>query len=74
MPGIRKRIDRPIKNAMRARLDQILQQYREIANNIEDFRTQTACEEYAQFWEHLQRDNDEIMRNISKYVVMRCNR
>ena len=74
MSAIRKRIARHIKNVMRARLEQILLSYREIADCIEEFRTETACDEYVQFWDELQRDNDEIMRNISKYAVMRCNR
>lgn len=74
MPGIRKKIDRPIKNAMRTRLEHLLQQYRQIATCIDDFKHQTACDEYAQFWDDLRRDNDEIMRVISKYMVLRCNR
>lgn len=72
--AITKRIDRPIKNAMRARLEHILQHYREIAVSIDKFRVQTANEEYARFWNQLQHDNDELMRNISRYMVMRCNR
>jgi hypothetical protein len=72
--AITKRIDRPIKNAMRARLEHILQHYREIAVSIDKFRVQTANEEYVRFWDQLQHDNDELMRNISRYMVMRCNR
>jgi len=83
MPGIlflggamrtQKRIQRPIKNAMRARLEQVLQQYQEIRLLISQFYNETEPDEYRHFWDEIQQKNNELIQHISRYMVVRCNR
>jgi uncharacterized membrane protein YccC len=71
---IQKRIPRPAKNAMRARLEQVLQQYQQIDRLISQFQQETEPDEYRHFWEEVQRRNSELIQHISRYMVIACNR
>ena len=69
-----KRIERPTKNAMRARLEKVLQQYQDIDLMISQFHRETEHDDYRRFWDEIQRNNNELIQQISRYMVVRCNR
>lgn len=70
----RKNIDRPVKDAMRARLEQLLQEYQELGILISRYRQETGCGEYQRFWNEIRGDHDALIQKVSKYMLTRCNR
>lgn len=70
----RKKIDRSIKNAMRGRLEQLVQGYQELGILISQYRQETDREEYRQFWNEIQGNHDALIQKVSRYMLTRCNR
>ncbi len=70
----RGKIDRQQKNIMRSQLEEILVVHQNLDKKIEAFREESASSEYRRFWNELKEQNSEKVKNISRFMVMKCNR
>jgi len=68
------KIDRKQKNIMRSQLEQILELQKKIDNEIEKYRRESNINEYRRFWNDLKNKNNENVKTISRYMVLKCNR
>ncbi len=68
------RIARTDKNEMRARIEEVLKMYKDINGKIETYAAQAEVEEYKKFWQELMHDTRRMTDQISRYMVMKCNR
>ena len=68
------RIARIDKDKMRAQTEEILTMHKAMVEKIEFYAGQTEVEEYNTFWQDLINDNRRIMGQLSRYMVMKCNR
>lgn len=68
------RIARPIKNKMRAHLEEVLQIQNELLKKIETYAQQIEVEEYAVFLRDLGKNHRDMNRKVYNYMVRKCNR
>ncbi|HPF19812.1 MAG TPA: hypothetical protein PLC88_00570 [Syntrophomonas sp.] len=68
------RIARADKNEMRARIEEVLVQYKDLHAKIAAYATQTEVEEYQDFWRQCLQENRRITERLSRYMVIKCNR
>ncbi|NLO20978.1 MAG: hypothetical protein GX119_03125 [Syntrophomonadaceae bacterium] len=68
------RIDRQQKNAMRAQLEEVLAIHRSLDKKIDGYRKESTHSEYSRFWNELKHENNENIKNISRFMVLKCNR
>ena len=68
------RIARVDKDKMRAQTEEILAMHKALVERIEFYADQTEVEEYNTFWQELINNNRRIMGQLSRYMVMKCNR
>jgi hypothetical protein len=68
------RIARAEKDKMRAQTEEILAMHKNLVEKIEFYASQTEVEEYNAFWQDLIKNNQRLMSQISRYMVMKCNR
>ena len=68
------RIARVDKDKMRAQTEEILAMYKALAEKMEFYADQTEVEEYSTFWQDLINNNRRIISQLSRYMVMKCNR
>ena len=68
------RIARVDKNQMRAQIEEILALHKALVEKIELYASQAEVEEYQSFWGDLINNNRRIIGQVSRYMVMKCNR
>lgn len=68
------RIDRQQKNAMRSQLEEILAIHRSLDKKIDSYQKESTHSEYNRFWNEMKQQNSENIKNISKFMVLKCNR
>ena len=68
------RIARPDKNQMRAYLEEILQNQKDLVKKIELFEQEIGVAEYQAFWTDLRKSHDDLNRKVYNYMVRKCNR
>lgn len=68
------RIARPVKNKMRANLEEILQGQNDLMKKIEQYAQEIEAEEYAVFLRELGKNHHELNRKVYNYMVRKCNR
>lgn len=68
------RIDRPEKNRMRSHLEEIIRLYRAVSEQMEACQKETEAQEYLEYWQVLKNKNTELIQEISRYMVRKCNR
>lgn len=68
------RIARVDKDQMRAQIEEILTMQKALVEKIEFYASQTEVEEYRTFWQDLINNNHRIIGQVSRYMVMKCNR
>ncbi|NLW90926.1 MAG: hypothetical protein GXY34_04930 [Syntrophomonadaceae bacterium] len=69
-----ERIDRGQKNKMRAQLEEIAAFYREAEEKMGQYERETEVGEYKRYWRELIADHHGRLENLSRYMVIRCNR
>ncbi|HWP98202.1 MAG TPA: hypothetical protein VN426_15250 [Syntrophomonadaceae bacterium] len=69
-----EKIDRKQKNQMRADLEEILNVYRKLEEQIDLCEARTETGEYRRFWRELREENHQRIQTLSRYMVVRCNR
>lgn len=67
-------VDRQEKNAMRQKLETVLEAHQKIQKSISQFKDDTSEPSYCHFWNELDQRNNESIQIVSKYMVNRCNR
>lgn len=70
----RGKIDRQEKNTMRSQLEEVLAIHKNLDNKIESFKKEVTSTEYRRFWNEIKEQNSEKIKNISKFMVLKCNR
>lgn len=68
------RINRQEKNTMRSHLEEILAIHRSLDQKIDSYRKESTHSEYSRFWNELKQQNSENIKNISRFMVLKCNR
>jgi len=69
-----ERIDRNQKNRMRAQLEEVAAAYRLAEEKMEAYSRETEVTEYRRFWRELISDHHQRLENLSRYMVVKCNR
>lgn len=69
-----KKIDRASKNLMRSQVEDVLKIQREIDKKIDIYREETGINEYVNFWDDLKLKNNDTIKTISRFMVLKCNR
>lgn len=69
-----ERIERIHKNKMRAQLEDIAAAYRLLEEKMEGYRRETEIGEYKRYWQELIADHHQRLENLSRYMVVKCNR
>ncbi len=69
-----KKIDRASKNLMRSQVEDVLKIQREIDKKIDIYREETGINEYINFWDDLKLKNNDTIKTISRFMVLKCNR
>jgi len=69
-----ERIDRIQKNKMRAQLEDIAAAYRLVEEKMEGCLRETEVPEYRRYWRELIADHHQRLENLSRYMVVKCNR
>lgn len=69
-----ERIDRNQKNRMRAQLEEVAAAYRLAEEKMEAYFRETEVAEYRRFWRELIADHHQRLENLSRYMVVKCNR
>jgi uncharacterized protein VirK/YbjX len=68
------RIERQQKNIMRSQLEEILAIHRTLEKKIDLYRKESTHSEYSRFWNDLRANNNENIKTISRFMVLKCNR
>lgn len=69
-----ERIDRILKNKMRAQLEEIADIYRLAEEKMEQYERETEIGEYKRYWRELITDHHGRLEDLSRYMVIKCNR
>lgn len=69
-----ERVDRSDKNKMRAQLEEIAAIYRLAEEKMEGYERETRVAEYRRYWRELMSDHHQRLENLSRYMVIKCNR
>lgn len=67
-------IARPDKNQMRAYLEEILENQKDLVKRIEFFEQEIGVAEYRAFWTDLRKSHNDLNRKVYNYMVRKCNR
>lgn len=67
-------ITRPVKNKMRAHLEEILKMQKSILEQIEHYAREIEAEEYAVFLRDLGKNHQDLNRKVYNFMVRKCNR
>lgn len=68
------RIEREEKNKMRKKLEETLSLYRLIEEKINIYQGEAVSPEYQTFWQNLKKKNADEIKEISRYMAIKCNR
>jgi len=69
-----ERIERPQKNKMRAQLEDIAAIYRQAEEKMEGYERETEVAEYKRYWREMIAQHHGRLENLSRYMVVKCNR
>lgn len=69
-----ERIDRTEKNKMRAQLEEVAAIYRLAEEKMERYERETVVAEYKRYWRELISEHHQRLENLSRYMVIKCNR
>lgn len=67
-------IARPDKNRMRAYLEEVLQNQKDLIKKMECFEEEIGVTEYQAFWVDLRKNHNDLNRKVYNYMVRKCNR